>query len=155
MNAPATSPATSVSITAPTYNVVTSPASLTIAQGSTGSTTITVTPVGSYNGTVTLGCSGLPANSTCTFSPATLSFTGSGQPAGANHDSDDCHECRRNRRRLARARNRRHNGPVLCFAISVAHCLAVGSAEKMASPAVHADTSVQLCGPVTLGLLVW
>lgn len=81
MNAPATSPATSVSITAPTYNVVTSPASLTIAQGSTGSTTITVTPVGSYNGTVTLGCSGLPANSTCTFSPATLSFTGSGQPA--------------------------------------------------------------------------
>ena len=47
MNAPATSPATSVSITAPTYNVVTSPASLTIAKGSTGSTTITVTPVGS------------------------------------------------------------------------------------------------------------
>jgi hypothetical protein len=81
MNAPATSSATSVSITAPTYNVVANPASLTIAQGSTGSTTINVTPVGAYNGTVTLRCSGLPANSTCTFSPAMLSFTGSGQPA--------------------------------------------------------------------------
>jgi Bacterial Ig-like domain (group 3) len=81
MNAPSTSSATSVSITAPTYKVVASPSSLTIAQGSTGSTTITVTPVGAYNDTVTLECSGLPANSSCTFSPATLSFTGSGQPA--------------------------------------------------------------------------
>jgi hypothetical protein len=57
------------------------PPSLTITAGSTGSTAITVTPMGAYAGTVTLSCANLPANSTCTFAPASLVFTAASQTA--------------------------------------------------------------------------
>ena len=76
-NAPSSSSALTISITAPSLQLSANPASLTIVQGSSGSTTITATPVGAYTGSVTFSCSGLPANSSCTFTPASLSFTGS------------------------------------------------------------------------------
>lgn len=46
-----------------------------------GSAVITATPVGTYSGAVTLGCTGLPAYATCTFSPATLTFSGAANEA--------------------------------------------------------------------------
>ena len=49
-----------------------SPASATIKAGQTATFTITVSPVNGLNSTITFSCSGLPAASTCTFAPASL-----------------------------------------------------------------------------------
>jgi hypothetical protein len=38
----------------------------------------TVTPQNNYSGTVSLSCSGLPANATCTFTPSTVTLAGNG-----------------------------------------------------------------------------
>lgn len=79
-DAASTSPASMVTITAvpvtPTYQLSANPTTLNIAQGGTGSTTITVAPTGAYNGTVALSCAGLPANSTCAFAPTSVTFNG-------------------------------------------------------------------------------
>ena len=61
----------------PSLTVSASPVSLTIVQGQTGQTTITLTPQGIYSGTLTLTCSGLPANTLCQFKPTnSVVFTG-------------------------------------------------------------------------------
>jgi hypothetical protein len=57
----------SLTVASPSLGISASPSSLTIVQGHSGQTTITFTPIGGYSGTVTLGCSGLPANSFCVF----------------------------------------------------------------------------------------
>jgi len=55
----------------------------TVAQGGSGSSTITVTPTGGFNGSVALSVSGLPAGVIASFNPtstattSTLSFTAS------------------------------------------------------------------------------
>lgn len=53
-----------------------SPSSLTVASGSAGMSTLTVTPAGGFSGTVMLACGALPAHVSCTFSPASLTFGG-------------------------------------------------------------------------------
>jgi uncharacterized membrane protein len=56
----------------------------TIAQGGTGTTTVTITPMGIFNGSVALSANGVPGGVTATFSPAsattssTLTFTATG-----------------------------------------------------------------------------
>ncbi len=45
------------------------------AQGSTSVEEIVVTPTNTLSGTMTFACSGMPANSVCTFSPTSLTFT--------------------------------------------------------------------------------
>ena len=59
----------------PSFTLSASPATLTILQGSLGSTTITINPVNGFNSGVTLGASGLPSGVTATFgtNPATSS----------------------------------------------------------------------------------
>jgi hypothetical protein len=61
----------------PSFTVAASPASLTIARGSTGTTTLTFTPAGGYSGLVSLSCGTLPSKATCTFSPASVTLAGS------------------------------------------------------------------------------
>jgi hypothetical protein len=63
-------------VVAPSYTLSASPSSLTIAQGGTGATTITVTPVGGFNQSLSFSCSGLPAYATCMFSPSSLTPNG-------------------------------------------------------------------------------
>jgi hypothetical protein len=63
-------------VVAPSYTLSASPSSLTIAQGGSGSATITVTPVGGFNQSLSFTCSGLPAYATCMFSPSTLTPNG-------------------------------------------------------------------------------
>ena len=63
----------------PTLNLALTPSatSLTVTPGSSATDVISlVTPAG-YTGPVQLSCTGLPAAATCTFSPASISFTGS------------------------------------------------------------------------------
>jgi len=56
--------------------VTATPTTLTITRGTVASATITFTPTGNYQGTATYSCSGLPAFSSCIFTPTTLTFTG-------------------------------------------------------------------------------
>ncbi len=79
---PSTSSVLTETITAPVAGVVISPlspASLTLAAGSAGSTTVTVTPLNGYAGTVTITCGTLPAAASCVAAP--LVFTASSSTA--------------------------------------------------------------------------
>jgi hypothetical protein len=51
----------------PDYTLSASPTSVTVTQGSSGSSTITVNPTGGFTGSVTLSASGLPAGVTASF----------------------------------------------------------------------------------------
>jgi hypothetical protein len=64
-------------IVAPSFSMSATPPSLTVSQGSAGSVTIAVTPVGGFNQTLSFSCAGLPAFTTCSFSPASLTPNGS------------------------------------------------------------------------------
>ena len=63
-----TSTATALTLTAPGFTLATNPTSLSIAQGSSGSVSVTATVFGNWSGQAPLVCTGLPANSYCTFS---------------------------------------------------------------------------------------
>jgi fibronectin type 3 domain-containing protein len=54
---------------APDFNLSANPGSLTVNGGSSGTSTITVTPLNGLNGVYTLSASGLPSGVTATFSP--------------------------------------------------------------------------------------
>ena len=62
---------------APNFSLSLSPASLSVTQGSSGSSTITVSPSGGFTGSVSLSASGLPAGVTASFgtNPATSTST--------------------------------------------------------------------------------
>ncbi|HYX53355.1 MAG TPA: hypothetical protein VE783_07870, partial [Candidatus Limnocylindrales bacterium] len=63
-----TSISLTVSATAtPNFSLSASPASLSVTQGSSGNSTITVTPSGGFTGSVTLSASGLPSGVTAAF----------------------------------------------------------------------------------------
>jgi hypothetical protein len=70
-------------VSGPNYSLSASPSSLTVTQGTNGSSTITVTPSGGFTGSVSLSTSALPAGVTASFgtNPTTgssvLTFTAS------------------------------------------------------------------------------
>jgi hypothetical protein len=64
------------------FTISASPASNTISRGSSGTYTITVTPLGGLTGNVSLTCSGAPSNGSCTISPSTVTLDGT-DPASA------------------------------------------------------------------------
>jgi hypothetical protein len=76
-NFAASSSTATVTVVAPDFSVGLSPTSLSVKQGSSATTALSITPAGGFSQSLQLSCSGLPANSTCTFSP------GSVTPAGA------------------------------------------------------------------------
>jgi len=69
------------------YTLSPSPSNLSIVQGTSGASTITITPQGGFNGSVTLSASGLPSGVTASFNPvsttvaSTLTLTASGTAA--------------------------------------------------------------------------
>ncbi|HST28124.1 MAG TPA: PPC domain-containing protein [Rudaea sp.] len=60
---------------APDFSIAASPASLSVAQGANGTSSVTVSPQNSFSGSVALSASGLPSGVTASFNPA--STTGS------------------------------------------------------------------------------
>ena len=76
---------------APNFSLSASPASLTVTQGTSGNSTITVTPSGGFTGSVTLSTSALPSGVTATFgtNPTTgtsvLTFTASARRPPERH----------------------------------------------------------------------
>ncbi len=57
------------------FGFSTSSSVATVANGASTSLTLAVAPINGFSGPVTLACSGLPVNSTCTFSSQTLTVT--------------------------------------------------------------------------------
>jgi hypothetical protein len=56
---------------------VSGPSSAVITSGQTATFSLAVTPLGGSTGTVALGCTGAPQNSTCTVNPGSVTLTGS------------------------------------------------------------------------------
>jgi len=73
----------SVAILAAQYVLSNLPASLTVSAPGSVSTTFTVTPISGYTGGVDMVCSGLPANTKCSFTPGAIYFINSTNSSGA------------------------------------------------------------------------
>ncbi len=63
-------------VTAPDFTIDATPASLSVTRGSSGNYTVTISAVSGFNGAVNLSVTGLPSRTTATFTPT--SITGSG-----------------------------------------------------------------------------
>ena len=63
---------------APNFTISASPASLSIQQGNQGTSTITATISGGFNGAITLSASGMPSGVTASFNPQTIPAPGAG-----------------------------------------------------------------------------
>jgi hypothetical protein len=78
---------TMLSLTVPSFSLSASPNAVTITQGSQGTSTITITPLNGFSGSVTLSATGLPNGVTAAFSPnpatssSTLTLTASATTA--------------------------------------------------------------------------
>jgi Bacterial Ig-like domain (group 3)/FG-GAP-like repeat len=64
------------------FKVDVTPTSLTVARGTSGTYTLTVTPVGDFSGIVSLSCGGVPGGTTCSISPTQVTLSGA-SPAQA------------------------------------------------------------------------
>lgn len=60
----------------PGFTATASPTALNVTQGDTISTTITLTPQNGFSNYVSLSCTGLPADTTCTFLPVNVFVSG-------------------------------------------------------------------------------
>jgi hypothetical protein len=78
-----TSNALSLTVVAPDFSLKAEQPSLMIAEGQTGTSKIDLTAVGGFVQTVTFSCSGLPVNTTCTFSSPTLTPDAAGDLASS------------------------------------------------------------------------
>jgi len=70
--------ATTTSGTPPDFSISASPSSLTIAQSGSGASTISTAIVGSFNSSLALSATGLPAGATPSFAPAAIPAPGNG-----------------------------------------------------------------------------
>jgi sugar lactone lactonase YvrE len=77
-NGPGGSQTVTLSGYGPYFTPSASPSTLTINPGSSGVSTITVTPFGNFNGPINLSCTGFPANSTCSIAPTSVTLDGTG-----------------------------------------------------------------------------
>ena len=60
----------------PDFTISASPNSLTIARGSQGTSTLTMTPSAGFNQPITLSCTGAPSGTTCSANPSTVTPDG-------------------------------------------------------------------------------
>ena len=68
---------------APAFALTASPATLTLAQGATGTVVISVAGNATFSGIVQIACTGAPAESSCTSSPTSVTLA-AGQSAGVS-----------------------------------------------------------------------
>jgi sugar lactone lactonase YvrE len=67
-------------VTPPDFAISANPASATIRAGQSATFNFMVTPAGGFNTAVSFSCSGLPALTTCTFTPASVTPNGASVP---------------------------------------------------------------------------
>jgi len=82
-NGPGGSQTVALSGNGPYFTPSMSPTSITVNPGSGGSSTLTVTPFGDFNGVINLSCTGAPAGSTCSVSPTSVTLNGTDTPQTA------------------------------------------------------------------------
>jgi uncharacterized membrane protein len=82
-NGPGGSQSVALSGYGPYFTPSVSPTSLTINPGSSGSSTVTVTPFGNFTGSITLSCTGYPLNWTCPITPSSVTLDGTNTPQTA------------------------------------------------------------------------
>jgi hypothetical protein len=68
------STATTITSAIPTFTIAPMQQTLTVVQGNLVTTSFTLATAGGYAGTVTFACSGLPANTSCIFNPASVTL---------------------------------------------------------------------------------
>jgi N-acetylneuraminic acid mutarotase len=66
-----------INLPPPSFTFAASPIALTVDAGGSGTSMVTVTPLNGFNSTVSFACSGLPSGVTCSFSPPTVTPSGS------------------------------------------------------------------------------
>ena len=71
-NLASVSNAVSIAVAAPDFSVSASPAAATVTAGQSAVTTLTVTPLGGYSGTVSFSCGALPSGAACSFAPTAV-----------------------------------------------------------------------------------
>ena len=76
---PNTSAATAVTVStlAPGFTLTATPATVTVPVGQQGVATVTLTANATFSGSISLTCSGLPANSSCVINPSQVTLTSS------------------------------------------------------------------------------
>jgi len=67
-----------LTVTAPSFTISASPSTLSIAQGSYGTSTITTSISGGFNSSIALSATGAPSGATVSFNPSTIPAPGSG-----------------------------------------------------------------------------
>ena len=74
---PNTAAATGVTVTAlaPAFTLAANPGSISVTVGQEGVTTLTLSANAAFSGSISLACSGLPANATCTINPAQVTLS--------------------------------------------------------------------------------
>jgi hypothetical protein len=65
-----------VTVTVTDYSALLNPPSMTLSAGQSGTSTLTITPLAGFTGTVNLSCSNLYLSMSCTVSPSSVSITG-------------------------------------------------------------------------------
>ena len=73
-------PLTLSNLPPPDFSVASSPASMTVTAGQSGTSAISIAPQNGFNSAVSFSCSGLPSGASCSFSPATVSPSGASAP---------------------------------------------------------------------------
>jgi hypothetical protein len=63
--------------TGASFSVSAAAQALTVTQGQSANTSLTITPTNGFNSAVSFSCSGLPGGATCSFSPSTVTPAGS------------------------------------------------------------------------------
>jgi hypothetical protein len=74
------SAAYAINLPPPDFSVASSPASMTVTAGQSGTSAISIAPQNGFNSAVSFSCSGLPSGASCSFSPATVSPSGASAP---------------------------------------------------------------------------
>jgi hypothetical protein len=74
---PNTSAATIVAVTAlaPAFTLASNPGSVSLTAGQQAVSTLTLTANATFSGSISLACSGLPANASCTVNPSSVALT--------------------------------------------------------------------------------
>jgi hypothetical protein len=75
-NLPSTSNTLSITITIPDFALTADRITQLVNRGQPVTTTVTIAPLNSYTGTVNLSCTALPAETSCAFTPSSLSPAG-------------------------------------------------------------------------------
>ena len=69
----------------PNFTLSASPASLSIQQGNQGTSTITTTISGGFNGAISLSAAGMPPGTTVSFNPRPIPAPGAGNSTMTHH----------------------------------------------------------------------